>query len=58
MTIQGRTYTKDLAPICKEGNNWLLSFEYLSPEMLRATQTGYYEHLWKQKGGIGACDVW
>lgn len=41
-SVQGRTFNKDLGPLCREDNEWLLAPEYLSPEMLRATQTGYY----------------
>jgi hypothetical protein len=26
--------------------------------MLKAAQSGFYDHLWKQKGGVGSCDIW
>lgn len=31
LTIQGKTFNKDLYPLCKSENKWLLSPEYLSP---------------------------
>jgi hypothetical protein len=57
-TVQGRTFNKDLGALCQADSKWLLSPEYLAPEMLRSTQTGYFEHLWRQKGGVGSCDIW
>lgn len=56
--MQGRTFHKDLGALCNDNGKWLLSPEHLAPEMLRASQTGYFEHLWKQKGGVGSSDVW
>lgn len=41
-----------------EQDKWQVAPEYLSPEMLKAIELNTYGHLWSQKGGIGACDVW
>ena len=58
LTVQGRTFTKDLAPLCRSQEKWLLAPEYLAPELLRACRSGSYGQLWEQRGGISACDVW
>lgn len=42
MVIQGRKITKKLDPIYKEHNKWILSPQYLSPELLRAIQADDY----------------
>lgn len=42
LTIQGRTFSKDLLPLCKSQNKWMLAPEYLAPELLRASRSGSF----------------
>jgi hypothetical protein len=58
LRVQSRVLTRRTLPRCREGREWLLLPEYLSPELLRAIELESFEHLWAQRGGIGACDVW
>ena len=58
LKVQDQCFTKYHLPLCKMQDKWLVEPEYLAPQMLRAVEVESFQHLWGQKGGIGACDVW
>ncbi len=58
LQVQGKTFNRKLAPLLKRGNKWLVTPEYLSPELLKAIENNSTDELWNQKGGISSCDIW